>query len=91
MTLSNNVFPYYHKQKLYLIHMLAKQDTPMKARRTLLGCVPAKLRTRVIKTRSMLVLLKADEIVKPPMSNMIVGENIAEKTSLQAIFKSDRL
>ena len=72
----------------YLIHILAKQDTPMKARRTLLGCVPAKLRTRVIKTRSMLVLLKAEEIVKPPMSNMIVGENIAEKTNLQAIFLS---
>ena len=87
MTLSINVFPLYYKQKLYLIHILAKQDTPMKARRTLLGCVPAKLRTRVIKTRSMLVLLKADEIVKPPMSNMIVGENIAEKTNLQAIFK----
>lgn len=83
-------FHIYYKQKLYLIHMLAKQDTPMKARRTLLGFVPAKLRTRVIKTRSMLVLLKADEIVKPPMSNMIVGENIAEKTNLQAIFKSDR-
>lgn len=66
--------------------MLAKQDTPIKARRTLLGFVPAKLRTRVIKTRSMLVLLKADEIVKPPISNMIVGENIAEKTNLRTIF-----
>jgi hypothetical protein len=71
--------------------MLAKQDTPMNARRTLLGCVPAKLKTRVIKTRSMLVLLNAEEIVKPPMSNMIVGENIAEKTNLQIIFQSDRL
>ena len=59
----------------------------MKARRTLLGCVPAKLRTRVIKTRSMLVLLKADEIVNPPMSNMIVGENITEKTNLMFNFQ----
>ena len=63
----------------------------MKARSTLLGCVPAKLRTRVINTRSMFVLLKADEIVKPPISNMIVGENIAEKTDLKRIFKSNRL
>jgi hypothetical protein len=69
--------------------MLAKQDTPMKASRTLLGCVPAKLRTRVIKTRSMLVLLKADEIVKPPMSNMIVGENIVEKTNLVSHIQSE--
>ena len=64
--------------------MLAKQDTPMKARTTLFGREPAKLRTRVIKTRSILVLLKADEIVKPPISSMIVGENIAEKTNLRA-------
>jgi len=66
--------------------MLAKQDTPMNARMTVLGFVPAKLRTRVIMTRSMLVLLKADEIVKPPMSSMTVGENIAEKTNLRASF-----
>ena len=39
----------------------------------------------------MFVLLKADEIVKPPISNMIVGENIAEKTDLKRIFKSNRL
>lgn len=66
--------------------MLAKQDTPIKASKTLLGCVPAKLSTRVIKIRSILVLLKADEIVKPPMSNMIVGENMAEKTNLREKF-----
>lgn len=63
--------------------MLAKQDTPIKARRTLLGLVPARYRTRVIKIRSMFVLLNADEIVKPPISNMMVGENMREKTLLE--------
>jgi len=66
-----------------LIHMLAKQDTPMNVRRTVLGRVPARLRMRVINTRSIFVLLRADEIVKPPMSNIIVGENIMEKTYLK--------
>jgi hypothetical protein len=46
------------------------------------GLVPAKLSTLVINTRSMLVLLNADEMVKPPMRSMIVGENIIEKTHL---------
>ncbi len=41
--------------------MLAKQETTMKARRTVLGRVPARLKTRVIITRSMLVLLKGTE------------------------------
>lgn len=54
----------------------------MNASRTVLGLEPAKLSTLVISTRSMLVLLRADEIVKPPMRSMIVGENIMEKTHL---------
>jgi len=62
--------------------MLAKQDTPMKASKTVLGRVPAKLRTRVMRTRSMLVLLKAEDMVKPPIRSMIVGENMLEKTKL---------
>lgn len=62
--------------------MLAKQETPMKASRTVLGLEPARLSTFVMRTRSMLVLLRADEIVKPPMRSMIVGENIIEKTHL---------
>jgi hypothetical protein len=66
----------------HLIHILAKQDTAMTARRTVLGRVPARLSTRVIKTRSMLVLLRADAIVKPPMRSMMVGENMTEKTNL---------
>lgn len=67
---------------MYLIHMLAKQETPMKVSKTVLGRVPARLRTRVIRMRSMLVLLRAEDIVNPPMSNIIVGENITEKTYL---------
>lgn len=31
----------------------------------------------------MFVLLKAEEMVKPPMSSMIVGENMIEKTYLE--------
>lgn len=48
----------------------------------MLGLVPAKLRTRVINTRSMLVLLNAEDIVKPPIRSMMVGENMIEKTHL---------
>ena len=54
----------------------------MKARRTVRGLVPAKLSTLVINTRSMLVLLRADDMVNPPMRSMIVGENMIEKTHL---------
>lgn len=55
----------------------------MKASSTVLGRVPAKLSTRVISMRSMFILLSADEIVKPPIRSMIVGENIVEKTYLR--------
>lgn len=48
----------------------------------MLGFVPAMLSTRVIKTRSMFVLLSAAAMVKPPMSSMMVGENIIENTHL---------
>jgi hypothetical protein len=65
-----------------LIHILAKQETAMKARRRVLGRVPARLNTRVTMTRSMLVLLRAEEMVKPPISSMIVGENMVENTNL---------
>lgn len=67
----------------HLIHILAKQDTPMKASRTVLGRVPARLSTRVINTRSMLVLLNAEEMVNPPIKSMIVGENMTEKMYLE--------
>jgi hypothetical protein len=68
----------------HLIHMLAKHATPMTASSTTLGRVPAKLSTRVINTRSMFVFESAAAIVKPPMSSMIVGENITENIQLQS-------
>jgi hypothetical protein len=37
----------------------------------------------VMSTRSMAVLLSAEEMVKPPMRSMIVGENITENINLQ--------
>jgi hypothetical protein len=67
-----------------LIHILAKQLTPIKAKRTLAGFVPAVLRTLVIISLSMLVLLKAEEIVNPPIKSMIVGEKMTEKTNFVA-------
>ena len=66
-----------------LIHILAKHETPMNDNNTTLGRVPAKLRTRVINTRSMLVLLSADAIVKPPIRSIMVGENMTEKMYLR--------
>jgi len=67
-----------------LIHILAKHDTPINESNTVLGLVPARLNTRVISTRSMLVLLRADAIVNPPIKSMIVGENITEKIYLES-------
>jgi hypothetical protein len=72
----------------YLIHMLAKQETPMKDRMTMLGLVPAKLRSLVIRTRSMFVLLRAEAMVNPPMRSIIVGENIWENTYLPRLLNS---
>ena len=63
--------------------MLAKHDTPMNARSTTDGRVPARLSTRVISTRSMFDLLSAAAIVKPPISSRIVGENMTEQIHLE--------
>jgi hypothetical protein len=54
----------------------------MNARMTVFGFVPAKLNTLVMSIRSMFVLLSALDSVKPPMSSIIVGENITEKMYL---------
>jgi hypothetical protein len=62
----------------YLIDILAKHKTPMKARSTKLGLVPAKLRTLVIRIQLMLVLLRAEEIMNPPIRSMILGKNMTE-------------
>lgn len=67
---------------MHLIHMLAKHDTPMNASKTLRGFEPAKLKTRVISIRSIFVLLKAEEMVKPPIRSMMVGENMTENMYL---------
>ena len=63
--------------------MLAKHETPMKDRMTIVGLVPAKLKSLVIKTRSMFVLLNAEAMVNPPIKSMIVGENICWNTNLR--------
>jgi hypothetical protein len=68
-----------------LIHILAKQETPIKANSTELGLEPAKLKTLVINIRSMLVLLRAEEIVNPPIRSMIVGENMTENIYLHRV------
>lgn len=78
------------EENSHLIHILAKHETHMNARSTVLGLDPAKLRTRVIRTRSIFVLLKADDIVNPPIKSMIVGENITENTNLQVNEKRTR-
>ena len=69
-------------QRTRLIHILAKHETPMNASKTVFGRVPAMLRTLVMRRRSIAVLLRADAIVNPPISNMMVGENMAEKMYL---------
>jgi hypothetical protein len=43
------------------------------------------LSTLVMRTRSIAVLLKADAIVKPPINNMMVGENMTEKIYLATV------
>ena len=62
--------------------MLAKQLTAINAKRTFGGFVPAMERTRVIRSLSMLVLERADEMVNPPMRSMMVDEKMFEKTKL---------
>lgn len=86
--MSNLTFIY--KESTHLIHILAKHATPMNANSTVLGRVPARLSTRVIKTRSIAVLLSAEAIVKPPIRSMIVGENIWLKMNLEDL-KSGKL
>ena len=64
--------------------MDAKHATPMYARRTVRGFVPARPSTLVARSLSMLCLLRAAARVKPPTSSMIVGLNIWEKMYLVA-------
>jgi hypothetical protein len=73
-----------------LMSMLAKAATNMLARRTVLGTVPALLRTKVANRLSILHLESAAARVKPPRSSMITGLHIAEKTNLAALGESNR-
>jgi hypothetical protein len=63
-----------------LIHILANMATNMLTRRTVLGLVPALLRTRVAIILAMLYLDSAAAMVKPPSSSMMTGVHMAEKT-----------
>jgi hypothetical protein len=54
--------------------------TNMFVRRTVLGFVPALLRTNVAIILAMLYLESAAAIVKPPRRSMITGVHIAAKT-----------
>jgi hypothetical protein len=63
-----------------LIHILANMATNMLTRRTVLGFVPALLRTRVAIILAMLYFDRAAAIVKPPNSSMMTGVHMAEKT-----------
>lgn len=63
-----------------LIHILANMATNMLTKRTVLGFVPALLRTRVAIILAMLYFDSAAAIVKPPNSSMMTGVHMAEKT-----------
>jgi hypothetical protein len=63
-----------------LIHMLANMATNILVRRTVLGFVPALLRTKVAIILAMLYLESAAAIVKPPRSSMMTGVHIAANT-----------
>ncbi len=64
-----------------LISMLANAATSMLVRRTVLGCVPALLRTNVASFLSILHFDRAAANVKPPRSSMMTGVHMEEKTN----------
>jgi hypothetical protein len=63
-----------------LIHILANMATNMLTSRTVLGFVPALLRTRVAIILAILYFERAAAMVKPPSSSMMTGVHMAEKT-----------
>jgi hypothetical protein len=63
-----------------LIHILANIATNMLVSRTVLGFVPALLRTNVAIIFAMLYFERAAAIVKPPSSSIMTGVHMAEKT-----------
>lgn len=62
--------------------MLAKVATHIRTSKTTLGFSPAAFRIREAVMTSSLVLERTAAMVKPPINNMIVGENICEKMYL---------
>ena len=74
-----------------LIHILANIATNMLVKRTVLGFVPALLRTSVAIILAILYFDSAAAMVKPPNSNMMTGVHMAEKTYDAAAFDSRRL
>jgi hypothetical protein len=63
-----------------LIHILANIATNMLVRRTVLGFVPALLRTNVAIIFAILYFDSAAAMVNPPSKSMMTGVHIAEKT-----------
>lgn len=73
-----------------LIHMLNTIATNMLVIRTVLGRVPALLRTNVAIIFAMWNFESAAAIVKPPSSNMMTGVHMAAKMYFVACLGSSR-
>lgn len=67
-----------------LIHILAKAATNMLVTKTVLGLVPALLRTKVAILFAMSYLESAAATVNPPRSSIMTGVHIAAKIYLAA-------
>lgn len=65
--------------------MLANVATNMVVSRTVLGLVPALLRTKVAMIFAMLYFDSAAAIVKPPRRSMMTCDHIAEKMNFVAL------
>lgn len=70
--------------------MDANAATNMLAISTVLGCVPALLKTSVARRLSILHFDRAAARVKPPRSSMITGDHMAAKMAVVASFESRR-
>ena len=74
-----------------LIHILANIATNMLVSRTVLGFVPALLKTKVAIILAMLYFESAAAIVKPPRSSMITGVHMAANTKPAAALEPSLL
>jgi hypothetical protein len=73
-----------------LIHILANAATNILVMRTVLGLVPALLKTNVAILFAISYLDNAAATVKPPRSSMITGVHIAAKIYFAAASASSR-